>query len=596
MLLLQKYRPVIRQPDSTTEGKSMNLHNLAKPVRSSSIRGVITIIALFLLITFVLAVTIYLEGRVFDGVRSFVRGEGLWAKAQKDAVLSLERYTRNHQESDYQAFEQALQVNFGDRKARLALLDSPPDKASAAEGFLQGQNDPLDVDSMIWFFLNFKQVSYMRDAAAIWMEGDSKIAELSEAGRRIHQAIQSGNHTVIDASTSQLRLLNEELLQLENRFSQVLGEGARWVKSTVIWLTVMMLLAFGSITAFISRRIIRSISISELKLLNSEARFTSLRESDTIGIASWSMDGSVLDANDHLLNMLGYSRHDLKASAMNWIAMTPQKYIEQDAKAIRELQLHGKCEPYEKCIFHKNGSLVPVYLGASMLEGNNDQGIAYLIDLTSRKQAEEAMQLATLIYQQSAEGVLITDENNLIVDVNPAFTQQTGYTREDVIGQNPKLMQSGRHKKSFYRAMWRTIIKNGHWQGELADRRKDGSLHFKLANISVIRHSDGSIYRHVAQFFDITDQKSKAELIWQQANFDSLTGLPNRRLMHDRLEREIKLTHRTGIPLALLFIDLDRFKEVNDTLGHNKGDLLLMEAARRIKARVRDTDTVARLG
>ncbi|HQT26717.1 MAG TPA: EAL domain-containing protein, partial [Burkholderiales bacterium] len=190
----------------------------------------------------------------------------------------------------------------------------------------------------------------------------------------------------------------------------------------------------------------------------------------------------------------------------------------------------------------------------------------------------------------------ITDENNDIVDVNPAFTLLTGYTRKEVLGKNPRILQSGRHDKAFYREMWRAILERDHWKGELWGLNKDGSLHFMLTNISVIRHADGSIYRHVAQYFDITDRKQNEELIWKQANYDTLTGLPNRRLFLDRLEQETRKANRTGLSLALLFIDLDRFKEINDTLGHAKGDLLLVEAARRIRACVRETDIVSRLG
>ena len=158
------------------------------------------------------------------------------------------------------------------------------------------------------------------------------------------------------------------------------------------------------------------------------------------------------------------------------------------------------------------------------------------------------------------------------------------------------MLRSGRHDRAFYREMWRSIREQGHWQGELCDRRKDGALQVKLVNISVIRDDSGRIHRHVAQFFDITERKQKEELIWKQANYDMLTGLPNRRLFLDRLEQEIKKVNRSGLPLALLFLDLDRFKEVNDTLGHAKGDELLVEAARRIAGQLRDTDTVARMG
>ena len=220
----------------------------------------------------------------------------------------------------------------------------------------------------------------------------------------------------------------------------------------------------------------------------------------------------------------------------------------------------------------------------------------YARDITDRKLAEESRQLASAIYQSSNEAIVVTDENNLIVDVNPAFTRITGYTLEEVVGKNPKVMKSGRHKKEFYQKLWNEVVNKGHWQGEMWDRRKNGELFAKWNSICVLRHLDGSIFRYVSQFSDITEKKRKDELIWSQANFDMLTKLPNRRLFYERLEREIKKSQQTGKSLALLFIDLDRFKEVNDKMGHEMGDQLLIEAALRISQCVRDTDTVARLG
>ncbi len=210
--------------------------------------------------------------------------------------------------------------------------------------------------------------------------------------------------------------------------------------------------------------------------------------------------------------------------------------------------------------------------------------------------SEKSMKLAASIYQSNADAIVVTDENNLIVDTNPAFTRITGYTLNEVIGKNPKLMQSGRHDKSFYQQMWQSILNDDHWQGELWDKRRDGEIYAKSANIIVLRNKDNSIYRYVAQFSDITEKKHKDELIHWQANYDPLTNLPNRRLFQDRLGQAIKMAHRKALPLALLFIDLDHFKEINDKLGHANGDALLMEAARRISSCVREADTVARLG
>ena len=210
--------------------------------------------------------------------------------------------------------------------------------------------------------------------------------------------------------------------------------------------------------------------------------------------------------------------------------------------------------------------------------------------------SEKSMKLATAIYQSNADAIVVTDENNLITDVNPAFTTLTGYTADEVIGRNPSLMKSGRHDTQFYQQMWQGILNEGHWQGEIWDKRKNGEHYAKLANITALRHQDGGVYRYVAQFSDITEKKEKDELIHWQANYDPLTNLPNRRLFQDRLGQAIKLAHRKSLPLALLFIDLDHFKEINDSLGHANGDALLMEAARRISSCVREADTVARLG
>ena len=217
-------------------------------------------------------------------------------------------------------------------------------------------------------------------------------------------------------------------------------------------------------------------------------------------------------------------------------------------------------------------------------------------DITEQKQNDDNMQLAATIYKSSSEAIMVTDKNNQIMAINPAFTRITGYELADVAGKNPRIFQSGRHNKSFYKKMWQDLLREGHWQGEIWDRNKCGSIHAKWLNISIIRYKDGSIYCYVAQFSDITEKKQKDELILTQANYDQLTGLPNRNLFKDRLDKEIKKSHRNGLSLSLLFLDLDHFKAINDTLGHDKGDELLKEVALRLQSCVRETDTVARLG
>ncbi len=217
-------------------------------------------------------------------------------------------------------------------------------------------------------------------------------------------------------------------------------------------------------------------------------------------------------------------------------------------------------------------------------------------DITERKQAEEELRLAASIFESSSEAMLISDADNRIISANPAFTYITGYTAEEVAGKNPSILSSGHQEPMFYREMWLALKTIGYWQGEVKNRRKNGEIFVEWLTINVIFHEDGSIFRHLAFFSDITERKKADELIWNHANFDHLTQLPNRRLFRDRLEQEIKMASRANLSMALLFIDLDRFKEVNDTLGHDAGDMLLVEAARRITECVRESDTVARLG
>lgn len=212
------------------------------------------------------------------------------------------------------------------------------------------------------------------------------------------------------------------------------------------------------------------------------------------------------------------------------------------------------------------------------------------------RQYAEDLQLAATIFESSSEAMIVTDADNDIVTVNPAFVELTGYRIEEVVGQNPSILNSGKHSHDFYQEMWHTLNTTGRWHGEVWNKRKDGELFAESLSINVIFNADGSKRLHVAVFSDITEKKQASDLIWRQANFDHLTLLPNRRLFTDRLAQAIKLAQRSGHAVVVMFIDLDHFKEVNDTFGHDMGDQLLLIAAERISQCVREMDTVARLG
>jgi len=216
-------------------------------------------------------------------------------------------------------------------------------------------------------------------------------------------------------------------------------------------------------------------------------------------------------------------------------------------------------------------------------------------DITDHHLAEEQLRIAAATFE-THEAILITDANANIIRVNQAFQEITGYSMEEVLGKNPRILNSGRQDKEFYTAMWQQLVATGTWTGEMWDRRKDGQIYPKWLTITAVKNEQGTITEYVAIFSDITERKQAEEEIHYLAFYDALTDLPNRRLLLDRFRLALSVSARSHHYGAVLFLDMDKFKTLNDTLGHDYGDLMLVEVAKRIQSCVREVDTVARLG
>lgn len=206
------------------------------------------------------------------------------------------------------------------------------------------------------------------------------------------------------------------------------------------------------------------------------------------------------------------------------------------------------------------------------------------------------LRLAHKVIDASLDGIMVTDQNGIIQSVNPSFCNITGYTLQEVLGQSPRLLSSGLHQTEFYRDMWQVLLQHGHWQGEIWNKRKNGELYPQWLTITAIRNENQQISQFAAIFSDITERKQQEQKIHQLAYIDELTGLANRRMFFDRLQLSLANAHRHNHQLAVLFLDLDLFKRINDTLGHQAGDQALKEVARRISETVREGESVARLG
>jgi diguanylate cyclase (GGDEF)-like protein/PAS domain S-box-containing protein len=217
-------------------------------------------------------------------------------------------------------------------------------------------------------------------------------------------------------------------------------------------------------------------------------------------------------------------------------------------------------------------------------------------DISAIRQIEARLQLAMQVFSQGSEGIIITDKDNQIISVNKAFERITGYSEAEVIGKNPSLLSSGRHNREFYNNLWKTLLTEGEWEGELYDRRKNGEHYPQHTVLSRVLDDDGKIIHFIGVFNDITHKKQADEAIHQLAFYDPLTGTPNRNLFQNRVSQTIKIAQRENSQFSLMFLDLDYFKEVNDTLGHSIGDDLLVKVAQRLENEIRDEDTMCRFG
>jgi len=326
---------------------------------------------------------------------------------------------------------------------------------------------------------------------------------------------------------------------------------------------------------------------------SSEERFKAMVKTSLDGFWITDRNGKFLEANDAYCQLIGYSREELLDMTI-YDVETPVQ-TEATNRHIANIIAVGsdRFETQNRC---KNGRILSIEASANYSSTYGGQLYCFVRDITERIEGEEALRLAGSVFHNMEEGVLVVDSNARIIAVNPAFTAITGYTSDEVLGKNPRLLSSGKHPPEFYKEMWQQLLNKGTWAGEIWDKRKNGELYPKWLTISAVRNERHEIFQYVAIFSDITARKRAEDEIITLAFYDALTQLPNRRLLLDRFRSALSKSARNHLYGAVLFLDMDRFKNLNDTLGHDFGDQLLIEVARRIHAHVREVDTVARFG
>ena len=334
------------------------------------------------------------------------------------------------------------------------------------------------------------------------------------------------------------------------------------------------------------------------RLRASEARFRGLLQNiSSVAVQGYRVDGSVSYWNRASEKLYGYSEAEVLGRNL-LEALVPLPYQAQVQEALRTMHETGEVLPAQELVMlHSHGHEVPVLSSYAAIEGATEHAefFRFDIDLTERKRTEAELRVAATAFE-AQEGMMVTNARREILRVNQAFTRISGFEDHEVIGRLPTMFSSGWHDNAFYQEMNETLLDQGTWEGEIWNRRKNGEVYPQWLHITAVTDDTGAVSHYVATVTDITQRKAAEDQIRQLAFYDPLTGLPNRRMLLDRLRHALASSARSGACGALLFIDLDHFKTLNDTLGHDKGDLLLQQVAQRLMDTVREEDTVARLG
>ncbi|HEY8904397.1 MAG TPA: EAL domain-containing protein [Rhodoferax sp.] len=334
---------------------------------------------------------------------------------------------------------------------------------------------------------------------------------------------------------------------------------------------------------------------AEKTLAESEASYRSLIDTSPVGIAVHKA-GRIAYVNPAVVQMLGaQAAHQIEGRALlDFVHPDGRKMALSRAQST---MMKGSTEHLlEQKLLRLDGSVIDVEMQATAIAYEGKQAIRVSIqDISQRKQAETNLRIAATAFE-SQEGILVTDPDGVILRANRAFTQITGYSAEEAVGQTPRLLRSDRQDTGFFQSMWQSLQSTGSWRGELWNKRKNGDEYPAQISITAVRDPNGKLTHYVATLTDIALKKMAADEIEQLAYFDPLTKLPNRRLLMDRLRQALSSGTRHSRYGALLFLDLDHFKNLNDTLGHDMGDALLVQVALRLKSVLREGDTVARLG
>ena len=325
-------------------------------------------------------------------------------------------------------------------------------------------------------------------------------------------------------------------------------------------------------------------------------RYVDLYEHAPVGYCTINSEGKIVQTNLFISTLLGLPRDKLCYQSIE------RFIVDEDLEIYFSLQRNllntGESQSHQLRMVKADGTLTWVGISAAAEKRDSVEQLFHftLIDINEHKKAEESLRLASSVFTHTREGILVTDAQGNIIDVNAAFTRITQYIREEVLGKNTRFLKSDYHNAAFYQSMWSNLVAKGYWHGEIWNRKKNGEFYVEMKSINAVYDEHNNVINYVSLFKDITEKELHQTHLEHIAHFDALTSLPNRSLLIDRINQSITQTGRRGDMLAVVYIDLDGFKAINDQYGHDAGDQLLITLSSRMRQTLREGDTLSRFG
>jgi diguanylate cyclase (GGDEF)-like protein/PAS domain S-box-containing protein len=564
----------------------------------------------FLVIVIVLLMLSAESMNILVAARSYSEGESLWSKGQKRAMFSLLRYTETRNAADYYNYREAIAIPMGDRKARLELEKPNPDFAAAWQGFIEGRNHPDDVPGLIMLFRRFRHIDFMAAVIDLWTEGDRHIAELNVVAEELYSMISSGQDTPVALRQFRDRILviDTRLTPLTDQFTRTLGEATRKTKTLLLIANFAAAGILVPIGILLSRRMVGHRARAEEALKLSQERFKLAVTGSNDGLWDWNILTGDMYHSPRFEQLLGFEELELGNSMdMLMSRVHPEdkagtdaafdSHLKQGVPFDTEMRLQTKTGDYRW--FRARGQSVRDSMGKAVRMAGS------ITDMTDRRQAasdlfaEKERALVTLA--SIADGVITTDTDGWVEYLNPVAEQLAGWTTATAQGlpmqailrmvdeTNRKMAPNPiemvlREERTIEAASTLLLVRN------------DGTEVPIMLSAAPIRTRDGRISGVVLVLHDVSRERQYVAKLSYQASHDSLTGLINRGEFERRLSLALKSAAQLGRHHAVMYLDLDQFKVVNDTCGHAAGDQLMRQVSAVLQRRLREGDTLARLG